>query len=84
MSESFNGVEPGTNGKENTKLPIGTMMVDAMTSTLAEPNLSHKKSSTAMRGTTRRKTDILDTFAHLRINITKMLKQTLNAKNILT
>ena len=42
ISESFSGVEPGMKGKANTKLPIGTMTVDAITSTLAEPNLTHE------------------------------------------
>jgi hypothetical protein len=39
MSESFNGVDPGKKGRENTIFPTGTMTVDAMKSTLAEPNL---------------------------------------------
>ena len=42
MSESFNGVDPGMKGRENTRFPIGTMTVDAMNNTLAEPNLLAK------------------------------------------
>ena len=38
-SESFNGVDPGIKGRANAKLPMGTMTVDAMNKTLAEPNL---------------------------------------------
>lgn len=40
ISESFSGVAPGKNGNANTKLPMGTMTVDAMTSTFADPNLT--------------------------------------------
>ncbi len=39
ISESFSGVEPGIKGNAKTMLPMGTMTVDAMTSTLADPNL---------------------------------------------
>ena len=39
MSESFNGVDPGMNGRENTRFPMGTMTVEAMNNTFAEPNL---------------------------------------------
>eukprot|EP00580_Thalassiosira_gravida_P003772 CAMPEP_0201622024 /NCGR_PEP_ID=MMETSP0492-20130828/47192_1 /ASSEMBLY_ACC=CAM_ASM_000837 /TAXON_ID=420259 /ORGANISM="Thalassiosira gravida, Strain GMp14c1" /LENGTH=37 /DNA_ID= /DNA_START= /DNA_END= /DNA_ORIENTATION= len=37
MSESFNGVDPGTKGRAKARLPTGTMTVDAMNKTLAEP-----------------------------------------------
>ena len=43
MSESFKGVDPGMNGMANAKFPIGTMTVDAMNKTFAEPNLQNKK-----------------------------------------
>ncbi len=38
-SESFNGIDSGMNGNANAKLPIGTITVDAMNNTLADPNL---------------------------------------------
>ena len=43
MSESFNGVDPGMNGRENTRFPTGTMTVEAMNNTLAEPNLCSRE-----------------------------------------
>ena len=39
MSESFIGVDPGTNGRANTRLPRGSTSADAMNDMLAEPNL---------------------------------------------
>ena len=39
MSESLKGIEPGMKGKANAKFPSGTMTVDAMNKTFADPNL---------------------------------------------
>ena len=39
MSESLKGIEPGIKGKANAKFPRGTMAVDAINKTLADPNL---------------------------------------------